>query len=245
MNQKIRSVLVVVIGFIAVLLLIAALVQGVIQPAFAELERSRALEDSSRATEAILREVRQLSNEVGDWANWDDSYTFVSAPNDAFIESNLSSWEVIEATPGFNLIAFYDMAGEVVFSEIYDSMLGGFLELDAFSGAPPPIQAQLAAVFDDQQTIAGIWPTEHGPLLLAAQPILTSEGSGPARGVVVFGRFLDQTLLQEFAAQTHVAFELFAPDDPRLAPAEEALLAQLLPGETRFQLYAPETLVIY
>ena len=88
-------------------------------------------------------------------------------------------------------------------------------------------------------------PTEHGLLLLAAQPILTSQGSGPAHGVIVFGRFLDQALLKEFAAQTHVAFELFAPDDARLAPAEEALLGQLLPGETRFQLDAQENLVVY
>ena len=245
MNQKFRSVLVVIIGFIAVLLMIAALVQWVIRPAFAELERSRALEDSSRATEAILREVRQLSSELGDWAKWDDSYTFAVDRSADYIESNLSSWEVLEATSGFNLIAFYDMAGNVVFNEIYDSTLGGFLELDAFSGATPPIQAQLASVFDDQEAIAGILPTEHGPLLLAAQPILTSQGDGPAHGVIVFGRFLDQALLQEFATQTHVAFELFALDDARLAPAEEALLGQLLPGETRFQLDAQENLVVY
>jgi sensor domain CHASE-containing protein len=141
---------------VSVLLLILALVQWGIRPAFHELESSRALEDSSRATEAILREVRQLSGELGDWANWDDSYNFVVDRNPAFIESNLSSWEVLEATPGFNLIAFYDASGAVVFSEIFDSAQGGYLELAAFDGDAPPILTQIEPVLQDAQALAGI-----------------------------------------------------------------------------------------
>jgi PAS domain S-box-containing protein len=235
MNKKGRSVFLVVVGYVSVLLLIFALVQWGIRPAFHELESSRALEDSSRATEAILREVRQLSGELGDWANWDDSYNFVVDRNSAYIESNLSSWEVLEATPGFNLIAFYDATGAVVFSEIYDSAQGGYLELAAFDGDAPPILAQIEPVLQDAQALAGILPTEHGPLLLAARPILNSAGAGPPRGALVFGRFLDRELLQEFGDQTHVAFTLLAPDDLRLTPAEQPLIGELAAGETRFQ----------
>jgi PAS domain S-box-containing protein len=235
MNKKARSIFLVVVGYVSVLLLILALVQWGIRPAFHELESSRALEDSSRATEAILREVRQLSGELGDWANWDDSYNFVVDRNPAFIESNLSSWEVLEATPGFNLIAFYDASGAVVFSEIFDSAQGGYLELAAFDGDAPPILTQIEPVLQDAQALAGILPTEHGPLLLAAQPALTSAGAGPPRGALVFGRFLDRELLQEFADQTHVAFTLLAPDDLRLTPAEQRLIHELAAGETRFQ----------
>jgi PAS domain S-box-containing protein len=235
MNKKARSVLLVVVGYVSVLLLILALVQWGIRPAFHELESSRALEDSSRATEAILREVRQLSGELGDWANWDDSYNFVVDRNPAYIASNLSSWEVLEVTPGFNLIAFYDASGAVVFSEIFDSAQGGYLELAAFDGDAPPILAQIEPVLREAQEMAGILPTEHGPLLLAAQPALTSDGEGPPRGALVFGRFLDRELLQEFADQTHVAFTLLAPDDLRLTPVEQRLIHELAAGETRFQ----------
>ena len=58
MNYKLRAILTVVVGFAAVLMLIGALVQWVIRPAFQELEHSRALEDSGRAA---VRENGPLS----------------------------------------------------------------------------------------------------------------------------------------------------------------------------------------
>lgn len=55
MNSKMRASLIVV-GFVSVLLLIAAMVHWVIRPAFQELERSRALRRIlPAATEAIMR----------------------------------------------------------------------------------------------------------------------------------------------------------------------------------------------
>jgi diguanylate cyclase (GGDEF)-like protein/PAS domain S-box-containing protein len=103
--------------------------------------------------------------------------------------------------------------------------------LAAFSGDKPAVLPILQPVLKQEQTRTGLLRTEYGLLLLAARPILTTQGTGPARGVLVFGRFLDAPLLRALAEQTKVAFELFPAADPRLSPEERDYLTDLQPSE--------------
>ncbi|MDS4069875.1 MAG: CHASE4 domain-containing protein, partial [Candidatus Competibacter sp.] len=71
-----RFILGAVAGFLAVLFAIWGLDRWVVRPAFERLEQTQAREDAFRARAAIQRELQQLSNELGDWAEWDDAYAF-------------------------------------------------------------------------------------------------------------------------------------------------------------------------
>ncbi|MDG4594803.1 MAG: PAS domain S-box protein [Candidatus Contendobacter sp.] len=225
MSANLRAVLAAIAGFAAVLLAIWGVNQGIVQPAFVKLEQAQALEDGARARAAIEGELRQLDQKLSDWAAWDDAYAFVDSRNPAFVQSNLGNWRVLEKDTHLNLCMVLDRDGQVLYSGGYDSDLGGAVLPAAFAGDPPAIWPSLRPVLEWQQTRSGLLLTEHGLLLLAARPILTTQGTGPARGLLVFGRFLDKALLRMLAEQTQVAFELLPAGDPRLTPAERAYLA--------------------
>jgi len=49
---------------------------------------------------------------------------------------------------------------------------------------------------------SGIISLKRGPVLIASQPILTSEDKGPARGTLIFARYLDSETINELARVT-------------------------------------------
>lgn len=194
MNVQIRSILSASAGFAAVLLVILGVTRWIVQPAFQELEQAQALEDGFRARAVIQGELRQLDQKLGDWAEWDDAYAFAANPNPAFIQSNLGDWSVLENSTHLNLCVILDRQGRRLYGGGYDSDLGGAVLPAAFADDPPAIWTTLRPALDQEEAWAGLLLTEYGLLLLAARPILTTQGTGPPRGLLIFGRFLDEPL---------------------------------------------------
>ncbi|MDS4029360.1 MAG: PAS domain S-box protein [Candidatus Contendobacter sp.] len=224
MSTNLHAVLAAIAGFAAVLLAIWGVDQGIVQPAFVKLEQAQALEDGARARAALEGELRQLDHQLSDWADWDDAYAFVDSRDPGFIQSNLGNWRVLEKGTHLNLCVFLDRQGRRLYGDGYDSDLGGAVLPAAFASDPPAVWPTLRPALERQQARGGLLPTEHGLLLLATRPILTTQGMGPARGLLVFGRFLDPSLQRTLTEQTQVAFELLPAGDPRLTPTERAYL---------------------
>jgi len=124
-GTSIRAVLSAIAGFAVVLLMIWGVNHQIVQPAFVELERVQALEDSTRARAAIQGELRQLDQKLGDWAAWDDAYAFAEDRNPAFVHSNLGDWRVLEKSTHVNLCLILDRQGQRLYAGGYDSDLGG------------------------------------------------------------------------------------------------------------------------
>ncbi len=228
LKAQIHVILATMAGFAVVLLVVWGVDHGIVHPAFKELEQAQALEDGIRARAAIQNELRQLENILGNWAEWDDAYIYAANHNPAFIASNLGNWSVLEKNSQLNLCVILDPQGQRLYSSGYDSELGGEVLLATFARDPPAIWNILRLALERAR--AGLLLTEHGLLLLAAHPILTTQGRGQARGVMVFGRFLDQPLRELLAAQVKVAFELLLATDPRLTPMEHDYLMALHAG---------------
>ncbi|OIQ08067.1 CHASE4 domain protein [Moorella thermoacetica] len=53
--------------------------------------------------------------------------------------------------------------------------------------------------------------TPQGPLLVAARPVLKSDGSGPSRGTLIFGRVLKDKDVKELAEITRLPLSLSPP----------------------------------
>lgn len=228
LKAQIHAILATIAGFAVVLLVIWGVDHEIVHPAFKELEQAQALEDGVRARAAIQNELRQLENILGNWAEWDDAYIYAANRNPAFIASNLGNWSVLEKNSQLNLCVILNPQGQRLYSGGYDSGLGGEVLPATFARDPPAIWNILRLALERAR--AGLVLTEHGLLLLAAHPILTTQGRGQARGVMVFGRFLDQPLRQLLAAQIKVAFELLLATDPRLTPMEHDYLTALHAG---------------
>ncbi|ODN42037.1 hypothetical protein BGC07_02525 [Piscirickettsia litoralis] len=46
--------------------------------------------------------------------------------------------------------------------------------------------------------------TGSGPILVAMQPVLQSDGEGPVRGSIIIGRFLTSELIERFRQQSQI-----------------------------------------
>ena len=112
-----------------------AIQRQVVYPRFLELEREEAGKNVDRAVQALQRELDLLVPSVNDWGLWDDTYQYVQDRNEEYEKANLN----LAALQGLevNVLAFYDRAGDLVWSGAYDLTDETELEL------PKLIRAQL------------------------------------------------------------------------------------------------------
>jgi signal transduction histidine kinase/DNA-binding response OmpR family regulator len=146
------------------------------------------------------------------------------------MDSNLA-WESIHAG-GIDLLYICDMEGTVVWGEAHDEESG-----ESFNPAPFDHDAlELASFGLETESNFGLVDTERGTFLIGGQQILTSEGTGPPRGVLIMGRMLDEDLLAEIADQVHVPFAVW-PTEQGLPEGDSAsILSALEAGETPVKL---------
>lgn len=214
MRLKTKIIIIFGILFICFGLLQIAINQIFILPSFITLENDEAIRNLNRVNEAINKEIRHLDDQCYDWGAWDDSYSFMKTGSQEYKNSNLSLDSF--ATAGVNLIIYMGASGKFFWGKIYDleaeneirlkgftvddfSIVSTNLKLDAdISGTPDNIYKR------------GILLTEKGPIMLAARPILLSDKTGPARGTLIMGRFLTQSVLDKIKEETKVDFNIYS-----------------------------------
>lgn len=197
-----------------------------ILPSFIALEQDEAKKDIRRCLDALGREVHHLSRLASDWAVWDDTYRFAKERNPDYIDSNFE-WEALEAGSGINSVYIINTEGKVVWGEIFDSSKGGRITLKEFAERSYDKSHYLLAHDSINSSISGIILTENGPMMLASRPIIRSSGKGPARGVLIMGRFLTGKVLQALSEQTKVAFSIRELGEEKLPQADSALMRRL------------------
>ena len=191
--------------------------------AFAELQESYVRQNLGRALRALSRELTSLESVANDWASWDDTYAFMVNGDNRYIESNLVDGTF--TTLHLNLMLFVDESGRIVFGRGFD------IDKEVETPLSPALEKHLAengALLRRPQIakkVTGIILLPEGPMLVASQPVLTSEEEGPARGRLIMGRYLDAEQIApgvcaERAAARQTAIETariaFAPSLPLL-----------------------------
>lgn len=231
MSIRGKTIAVVLLVMGAAFGLLGVLLAGNVQREFARLELREAGRNMERVTESFEASVAALCTKLSDWAVWDDAYAFVADGNRAFVESN-----VVETTftgMKVDLMLFHGADGGLRFGQAFDA--------ERRLEAPLPA-ALLAARFGPASPLLprgdadaprhGILQAEgQRPLVFCAQPILTSEGAGPARGTLVFGAWLDAEREEALRKLTRLDLEFTpvrgegAAAPPRLQVESDDLLA--------------------
>ena len=180
MSLQFKVIRLVFLAFVAYGALDYGVQRLFILPSFQTLEREEALDDMDRVVQAIGNETQHLTASVTDWATWDDTYQFVQDHNDAFHKANLDA-ETLKGLK-INLLYFFDANQKPVWGMAYDFRAKEPIALAALIGLPK--DHPLVFLPDPDSEAKGLLLTEHGPLMVAARPILTSAGVGPGRGAV-------------------------------------------------------------
>lgn len=169
----------------------------------------------ARARDLVLETISVLDSKTGDWASWDDSYAYMAGRNPGFTRANVTdkSFREIKAS----VMVFIAPSGRIVFSRAFDlardTRRPAFEGLEVHVGAASPLLDHP----DENSRKTGLVLLPDGPLLVAARPILTGEGKGPARGTLVFGRLLSDVEVRRLSQLLRHSLTVHRLDDAELA----------------------------
>lgn len=204
--MKLRWNILLWIGSLLVLLSVVLLLLGklVFLQSFVRLEEQQSRQTLIRGIHAVEQKILFINRTASDWASWDDTYRFMADRNHSFLESNLvdSTFQSL----GLNVLLLLDGRGQVVEGKAFD--LERESALPPFNGLLRELRqrADFWSFSQPDRQLSGILNLPEGPLLMAAHPILNSEGEGPVRGCLFMGRFLDEEELRTLGQKVGLGF---------------------------------------
>jgi two-component sensor histidine kinase/sensor domain CHASE-containing protein len=188
------------VTLLGLIVLLYTLTNFILIGSFDKLEEKDTLMNTERARDALKSDINRLSIAVGDWAPWDDTYNFILDGNEQYIESNFGTSTM--ANLKVNFVLFYNNSGHLVY--------GTGLDLKNGENIPIPISFRsdispnniLLNHTSLESSISGIMMLPEGPIIVASNPIITSDHKGPIRGTLIMGSFLD---IEELSRITHLS----------------------------------------
>ncbi|MBI5502157.1 MAG: hypothetical protein HY907_18075 [Deltaproteobacteria bacterium] len=184
---------------------------------FAVVERDGVRRNLLRARTAIEDYLVVLKGKAGDWAQWDEAYEFVVHPTPEWIDTNVPTNSLVQLD--LNLVAFLDVDGRTVFAKAVDAATGNPMPVPAPFDRQLPLDSPLMPPGDAVGGVSGAMMVGDRCLFAAARPILTSAGRGPARGTLIFARFLDEPFVERLRTVSRVDLS-FLPYDGEPLPRD-------------------------
>ncbi|MGK0218613.1 MAG: signal transduction histidine kinase [Planctomycetota bacterium] len=262
LRSKITWVLVAVIGLFA--LVVDRMQQSVFHGRFQQIEEQEAREHVSRVSAAIEGAISDLDALALGLANFTPLFDYVDAPNADFEKDSLTPTRL--GLQGLDLVyviappAPVDESSDdflspvahlprVLWSQITDPQAKTSVGLAEFPAEfLSPNHPLLRGVLQ-RGSMAGVMLTEHLPLLVSAQPIRRSDGTGMAssrdQGTLIVGRFLSQDLAQFRDADGRVTLDLWQIDGRHELPAEVEQVLPLLTASTQVYLAEKDASSLY
>lgn len=208
-----------------------AVVDGIIQrtvifPSFLKLEQQEAGENIRRIFGALDREIFHLDQLCHDWATWNDTYEFIDALSEKYVEDNLI--EDAFMANRVNLIAYFSNDGWVVWGEIYDLEAESRLSLPFLEDRKLDVSNPMLALQPDpsgglSHVRSGVLMTDYGPLIFVSRSILRSDGTGPQKGILTMGRLLTDKVLTSLRDKILVDFQVAYPLSPEAIKREKEI----------------------
>lgn len=203
MSLRRKTLLIVGITLVALLGVLSISLTAIQTISFQRVEQQTTQVNVQRVLDAYTDEVAKLTAQAGDWAAWDDSYQFIGDGNDTYIQATLTDATLLRVN--LNLIAYVRPDGQVLFSRALDLAHAAPVAMPkAFLDQLTP-NSPLLAHRTTTDGHAGLIMLPEGPLVVAARPIVRSDGSGPPRGTLIMARFLDTPAIDALAQRTHFA----------------------------------------
>ncbi|NTU64935.1 MAG: hypothetical protein HGB05_16420, partial [Chloroflexi bacterium] len=189
MTIRKRTLLILGVTLIGLMIGLYVASSTLLLDSFARIEEREMAQNTQRVLDALRDRLNALNKTTRDYANWDDTYDFIQNGNAAYIESNLVNETF--ATNDLNLMLFVDNDGQLVYGKAIA------LQNQQEIPIPPALLEQLAPASplvrhsSIDSEVTGILSLPEGPMLVVSRPILTSQYTGPVRGALIMGRYLD------------------------------------------------------
>ncbi|HRF96666.1 MAG TPA: CHASE4 domain-containing protein, partial [Aggregatilineales bacterium] len=157
-----------------------------------------------------------------DWSHWDDTYHYIQDGNDTYRDGNLN--DTTFTTIGINLVFYIDNSGRRIFEGGYDLINNTPVPIPASIEPYLTAEGTLRTLPNDLDSQSGFIMLPQGMLMVASHNILTGERTGPAKGVLIWGRYVDEPFMDELRETTRLNIDIFRVRDESLP--EDVISAQ-------------------
>jgi hypothetical protein len=225
MTLRRKTLIIISLTLIGLIGILYAVLQTIMMGSFAELEIQNTTNNVERALNALDDDIGGLVTMTNDWATWDDTYKFIEDRNEGYIAVNPTDEGMMALR--VNVMLFIDSSGEIVYGKGFD--LANEQEVAVPQGLTTHLTGDSLLLNhpDAESSISGILLLSEGSMLIASEPILTSDGEGPVRGSLVWGRYLDDTEVSGLAETTRLSLTVHQLSESELPPDFEIAHSEL------------------
>jgi PAS domain S-box-containing protein len=193
-------------------------------------DEKSATRDTTRLLASLDNEIAGLDATLSDWAPWDDTYEFITNGDPGYIKSNLPNNSAY-TNIGVELMLFINNSGQIVFGKMVDLESGAEIPIPKSLSSELGAGSRLLNFKDPTDKVDGILNLPDGAMIVAAQPILTSQGQGTIRGTLIMGRRFNQAEISKLSKTTQLSISSF-PYIGAALPGDVALARNALVGAT-------------
>ena len=225
MNLRQKTLLLTGLTLAGLIAVLYASLSTIFGSSFTKLERRNAHQNMRRVQEAFFDELETLKVTAADYAEWDDTYAFMQNSNENFVRANLLDENFVRLRLNFFLLL--NTRGEQVVGKGFN------LEQHKETPVPESLQKHLAPnsiLLKHPNTgskITGILLLPEGTLMIASNPILTSQNTGSIRGSLIMASYLNAKRIQALRQRTQLSLSVYRVDDAQLPPDVQALRSAL------------------
>lgn len=234
-TRAIALLLLLLIGLLALMYLLS---EEILLQSFKDLEQTQAHDDTQRVLNILDNEMTALGMIAEDWGAWDDTYQFVQDGNTTYIDSNLVDETFV--TLDLDVMVFLDESNTLVYGKAYfweqESSLILTQEMMEIYLLDGPLSQNFDAVMETQGLITGMITTPLGPMLTGIHPILTSHKEGPAQGIIMVGRYINEPRVAALAETTNQVIGIYRAEDPDL-PDDFVTMREILTPEEPIRIH--------
>jgi diguanylate cyclase (GGDEF)-like protein len=178
---------------------------------FLSLEQDRANRDLDRVDQALDQVNYALFTFTSDWTHWNDLYDYMSGKKPEFVPDNLNMTAFVNSH--VNLITFWNSEGKLVVGSSVDTDNQKFISFPSGLEKYVYPKSLLLSYDDPNKEVRGYVLTSRGIMLVASSSVTDGDKLLPPMGASIFGRNLDQALVNKIAETTKVDVSLFLKPD--------------------------------
>ncbi|WP_156455231.1 bifunctional diguanylate cyclase/phosphodiesterase [Janthinobacterium sp. B9-8] len=176
---------------------------------FTEFEKKSISSHLDAADLLINEQLQTLKKFAGDYAIWDDSYAFMQTGDQKYIDSTYT-YEVINNV-GCDFIFLIHPNKKIALSVISSDFLDldkGKVIISTQSTVADQLLNDLRFNINKEYPHSAIYFINKQVFILASSPIVKSNGSGPANGIVLMGRQISEERLKHLQKLSQTPFSI-------------------------------------
>ncbi len=211
MSIRYKTSLVSILTLLLLFVLLYVALQSLLLNSYKTLEERSVQDNIERAANTIGNRLDRLNATAGDWAYWDDTYSFIQGNNHGYIESNLMDNALV--TLDVNMMIFVNETGTVIYKKVVDLHTGQETTFPINLMTALIQQRRSLDPNNPSASVKGFVQSGDTVIMVAMRHILTSRIEGPSAGILIVGKYLDQDQMAAFSTSLNLSLTIHPLED--------------------------------